>query len=138
MLEKVLETCYEMVKISKSVIINEKKIKKVSEKFKDLDFIHWIIGEKNRILNLPIDKQINFLLIFDSINYSFWGDPKWTVKLDSGENADGSFALMEKLLDYYEKSNNLDFTKVTYDEFEEILEGNVEIPLLAERYIFIN
>ena len=73
MLEKVLETCYEMVKISKSVIINEKKIKKVSEKFKDLDFIHWLIGDKNRILNLPIDKQINFLLIFDSINYFFLG-----------------------------------------------------------------
>lgn len=134
MLSKVLETCYEMVKISKSVKINEKKVKEVSKKLKGLNFIHWIIGEKNRILNLPIDKQINFLLIFDSINYSFWGDPKWTVKLDSGENADGSFALMEKLLDYYEKSNNLDFTKVTYEEFEKILEGNVEIPLLAERY----
>ena len=80
-----------------------------ANKLKNLKFEHWIVSEKNRILNLPIEKQINFLLIFDSINCSFWGEPKWTVKLDSGENADGSFALMEKLLDYYEKNDNLTF-----------------------------
>ena len=134
MLNNVLTTNYEMVRISKSVKINETKVKEVANKLKNLKFEHWIVSEKNRILNLPIENQINFLLVFDSINCSFWGNPKWTVKLDSGENADGSFALMEKLLDYYEKNDNLDFTKVTYDEFSEILEGNVEIPLLAERY----
>ena len=134
MLERVLETCYEMVDISKFVKIDEQKIKLVAEKLKDLEYSHWIIGGNSRILKLPIEKQINFLLVFDSINYSFWGDPKWTVKLDSGVNEDGSFALLEKLLDYYDKNNNLDFTKVTYDEFKEILKGNVEIPLLEERY----
>ena len=134
MLDKVLETCYETQKISKFVKINEQKIKEVAKKLKDLKYSHWIIGGNNRILKLPIEKQIDFLLVFDSINYSFWGTPKWTVKLDSGANEDGSFALMGKLLDYYEKSNNLDFTKVTYDEFKEILSGNVEIPLLEERY----
>ena len=41
---------------------------------------------------------------------------------------------MEKLFQYYEENKNLDFTKVSFEEFSKILEGNVDIPLIDERY----
>lgn len=134
MLDKVLETCRDIVKISNSVKINERKIEEVSKKISNIEFKHWIIASNNRILKLPIEKQINFLLIFDSIDCSFWGNPKWTVKLKNGKEVDGSFALMEKLLEYYEEKGSLDFTKITFEEFEKILEGTVQIPLIERRY----
>lgn len=47
---------------------------------------------------------------------------------------DGSEALLYKLLEYVRKSNNYDFSKVTFKEFSDILSGNIEIPLLEDRY----
>lgn len=134
MLRKILETCKEIEKISGYVKINEKAVQDVAKKISKLEYKHWILNSDSRLLKLSVEEQVNFLLIFDSINCSYWGEPKWTVTTKSGKKLDGSFALLEKLLDYYEETNNLDFTKVSFDEFKEILEGNVEIPLLEERY----
>lgn len=134
MLDKVLETCKRLNSSSLYVTINKEKVKEVAKKLEEFEFEHWIIKTKNRLLNYPIEDQVNFLLIFDSIDFSFWGNPKWTVKLKSGKKEDGAYALMESLLEYFEDTKNLDFTKVSFEEFKEILKGNVEIPLLEERY----
>lgn len=134
MLEKVLETCKRLSDSSLYVTINEDRIKKVAKKLEGLEFKHWIVKTNNRLLKLPIEDQVNFLLIFDSIDFSFWGNPKWTVELKSGKKEDGAYALMESLLEYFEDTKNLDFTKVSFEEFKDILKGNVEIPLLEERY----
>lgn len=134
MLDKVLETCKRLSNSSLYVTINEDRIKEVAKKLEGLEFKHWIVKTENRLLKLPIEDQVNFLLIFDSIDFSFWGNPKWTVELKSGKKEDGAYALMEALLEYFEDTKNLDFTKVSFEEFKKILKGNVEIPLLEERY----
>lgn len=134
MLEKVLETCKRLSDSSLYVTINEDRIKKVAKKLEGLEFKHWIVKTNNRLLKLPIEDQVNFLLIFDSIDFSFWGNPKWTVELKSGKKEDGAYALMESLLEYFEDTKNLDFTKVSFEDFKDILKGNIEIPLLEERY----
>ena len=41
---------------------------------------------------------------------------------------------MYALLKLKEHKGNLDFEKITFEEFSETLKGNVEIPLLEERY----
>lgn len=134
MLEKVLETCKRLSNSSLYVTINEDRIKKVAKKLEGLEFKHWIVKTNNRLLKLPIEDQVNFLLIFDSIDFSFWGNPKWTVELKNGKKEDGAYALMESLLEYFEDTKNLDFTKVSFEDFKDILKGNIEIPLLEERY----
>ena len=73
------------------------------------------------------------MLIFDSINYCFWGQPKWTIETVEGKK-DGSDALLYALLDYVKKLDKIDFTNVSFKEFSNILKGNVEIPFLRERY----
>lgn len=82
---------------------------------------------------MGIEKIVNFLLLFEAIDYSFWGSPKWSVKAQD-MLIDGSEALLYKLLEYVRKSNNYDFSKVTFKEFSDILSGNIEIPLLEDRY----
>lgn len=134
MLRKISETCREIVKISGYVHINENEVLNVAKKLKDLEYKHWLVSYKSRLLDYTVEEQVNFLLIYDSINFSYWGEPKWNVVAKDGKKYDGSFGLLEKLLDYYEDTKNLDFTKVSLEEFKKILEGNIEIPLLEERY----
>ena len=84
---------------------------------------------------MAIDKIINFLLMFDSIDYSFFGDGdiKWTIDTDGGKK-DGSDALLYALLKYVKGMDKVDFSNVSFNEFSSILKGNVDIPFLKERY----
>ena len=135
MLDKVLETCKRLNDSSLYVTINKEKVKEVAKKLEGLEFKHWIVKTKNRLLKLPIEDQVNFLLIFDSIDFSFWGNPKWTVELKSGKKEDGAYALMESMLDYFEKTNNLDFTKVSFEEFN-VFTASMHSSRLDNAYIF--
>ena len=47
---------------------------------------------------------------------------------------DGSDALLYIMINYVKTSNNVDFTKISFDEFKHLLKGNVDIPLLKKRY----
>lgn len=50
------------------------------------------------------------------------------------EKKDGSDALLYALLNYVKNLDKIDFTNVSFEEFSNILKGNVEIPFLRERY----
>lgn len=133
-LEQVLDTCSYVYENSKHVKIDINKIKELA---KDNRFnektAYWLSSNPYGILNLDVEDIINFLVILESIDCSFWGEPKWTMKTDKG-NTDGAIALMYALLRLREQKGNLNFERITFDEFSEALKGNVEIPLLEERY----
>lgn len=132
-LEQIKETCEYVHKNSKHVTINKEKIQELVET-KDLKKkSHWLSTNPFDILNLNIEEIINFLIIYDSINFSYWGTPKWTIKTEYGE-LDGSFANMYALLKIFKNKAHLNFEKITYEEFKETLKGNIEVPLLQERY----
>ena len=94
---------------------------------------NWLLYNPYNLLEFDIEKIINFLLIFESIDYSFWGNPKWEIDTDEGKK-DGSDALLYAMLTYLKDTENTDFSKLTFDEFKKLLKGNVGIPLLKERY----
>ena len=133
-LEQVLDTCSYVYENSKHVKIDINKIKELA---KDNRFnektAYWLSSNPYGILNLDVEDIINFLVILESIDCSFWGEPKWTMKTDK-VNTDGAIALMYALLRLREQKGNLNFERITFDEFSEALKGNVEIPLLEERY----
>ena len=78
---------------------------------------------------MGIEKIVNFLLIFESIGFSFWGNPKWTIDLN-GNSKDGSDALLYLMINYVKNNNSTDFSNITFYEFRNIFLGNVDIPLL--------
>lgn len=118
---------------SKYVSINYEKL---DEYIKTIDcekIKFWLSSNPYNLFNMDIEKIINFMLIFDSIDYCFWGQPKWIIETIEGKK-DGSDALLYSLLNYVKKSGKIDFTNVSFEEFSNILKGNVEIPFLRERY----
>ena len=132
-LELIKETTDYVYKNSKHVSINEEKIKELTRTHNFNIAPHWLSNNPFNILDLEIEQIVNFLIIYDSIDYSFWGNPKWTIQTNE-EKLDGAFALMYSLLKLMKEKGHLNFEKITIEEFKEALKGNVEIPLLEQRY----
>lgn len=136
MLETIINSCYKVTNKAKHITINYNNIEKFVNKIENIELKHWLSTSPFGLLEMPIETIINFLLIYESINFSFWGTPKWTITTDEGE-LDGSIALLYALLKYIQKNNTTDFSGISKEEFREILKGNIEIPLLNERYNII-
>lgn len=97
---------------------------------------HWLSSSPFGLLDLSDETIINFLLIYESINFSFWGEPKWTIDTNIGK-LDGSIALLYVLLQYVKESKSTDFSSMSKKEFLKILKGNIKIPLFEERFKII-
>ncbi len=136
MLDKIIKSCKYVANNSKSVKINETNLDKFIGKIKKIETEHWLAFSPYNLLDLPTETIINFLLVYEAIDFSFWGNPKWTIDTDNGKE-DGSIALLYAILKYVKERNTTDFSNITKDEFREILKGNVEIPLFEERYHII-
>ena len=136
MLDKIIKSCKYVANNSKSVKIDETNLDKFIVKIKKVETEHWLAFSPYNLLDLPTETIINFLLVYEAIDFSFWGNPKWTIDTDNGKE-DGSIALLYAILKYVKERNTTDFSNITKDEFREILKGNVEIPLFEERYHII-
>ena len=136
MLDKIIKSCKYVVNNSKAVKINETNLDKFIEKIKKVETEHWLVFSPYNLLDLPIETIINFLIVYEAIDFSFWGNPKWTINTENGKE-DGSIALLYAILKYVKERNTTDFSNITREEFKEILKGNVEIPLFEERYNII-
>ena len=136
MLDKIIKSCKYVANNSKSVKINETNLDKFIEKIKKVETEHWLVFSPYNLLDLPTETIINFLLVYEAIDFSFWGNPKWTINTVNGKE-DGSIALLYAILKYVKERNTTDFSNITREEFKEILKGNIEIPLFEERYNII-
>ena len=136
MLENIIKSSKYVAENSSFVVVNEMNIDKFVTSIKDVSLKHWLSGSPYNILDLSTEQIVNFLLIYTSIDFSFWGEPKWTIDTGDGRE-DGAFALLYALLKYVKVNNTTDFSKVSKEQFAEILEGNIEIPLFEERYNII-
>lgn len=132
MLDKIIESSKYIVKNSNHVKINYKKLDEFIKEIDVSNFKCWLLYNPNNILDLDTTVIVNLLLKFESIDYSFWGNLKWTIETENGQK-DGSDALMYVMIKYA-KENGTDFSKLSLDDFKRMLKGNVEIPLIEERY----
>lgn len=133
MLDKIKSTCHYVVDNSKYVKINYSKLDKFISDIKYGNLKNWLLFNPYNLLELDIETIINFLLIFESIDYSFWGQPKWEINTEEGIK-DGSDALLYAMIKYVKETKSTDFSNLTLNEFKELLKGNIDIPLLEERY----
>ena len=133
MLENIIISCNYVSKNSKHVTIDEEKLNLFVENIKDIKMNHWLSSSPFGLLDLAVETIINFLLIYESINFSFWGEPKWTIDTNIGK-LDGSIALLYVLLQYVKESKSTDFSSMSKKEFLKILKGNIKIPLFEERF----
>ncbi len=89
------------------------------------------------IYDMSTKDIVNFLLIYDAIDFSFWGNPKWTINVN-GKNLDGGIALLHCIFNLFKDRNSEDvyqkLENISLEDFGNLLKGNVDIPLLKERY----
>ncbi len=133
MLDKIKYTCQYVIDNSEFVKINYNELDKFIKKIDCNNLKNWLTYNPYNLLELDIETIVNFLLIFESIDYSFWGQPKWKVETNEGIK-DGSDALLYVMLKYVKETKNTDFSNMSLDRFKELLKGNIDIPLLEERY----
>ena len=136
MLDKIVSTTQYVANNSINVKINEEKINEFVKSIKEIKLSHWLSYSPYNLLDLPIEMIINLLLVYESIDFSFCGNPKWTIDTNNGKE-DGGIALLYAIFKYVKDKNTTDFSNITKDEFSNILKGNVEIPLFEERFNII-
>ena len=133
MLENIKSSCKYVSNNAKHVNINYNVLEEFVTKINCDDLKHWLSSNPYNLLELGIERIVNLLLIYESIDYSFWGNPKWTIETDEGLK-DGADTLLFVMIKYVREHNNTDFSKLTLEEFSNLLKGNVEISLIEERY----
>ena len=75
MLENIIESCKYVSKNSIHVSINKEKLNQFIEKIENIEMEHWLSSSPFGLLELPVETIINFLLVYESIDFSFWGNP---------------------------------------------------------------
>lgn len=132
MLNNIITSCEYVSSNSKHVSINLEKLNILIENINDIKMKNWLSSSPFGLLDLPVETIINFLLIYEAIDFSFWGKPKWSIDTEYG-NLDGSIALLYAMLKYVKENKTTDFSTIEMDEFESILGGDIQIPLFDER-----
>lgn len=127
-----LNTSYKYVcDNSKSVKINYIKIDDMIDQIRNSKLDYWLDSNPYGLMDMDVESIINFICIHHAIgDYCFWGEPKWEIQTNLGK-MDGSYAIMYLTLNRFKENNNFE---MSFDEFKELLKGNVDIPLLEDRY----
>ena len=127
-----LSTSYKYVcENSKYVKINYEKVDEMIKKIEESKISYWLDSNPFNILDMDLESIINFLFVYHAIgDYCLWGNSKWEIATPLGK-LDGTYAIIYLIINRIkeQKSFNLSF-----EEFKKFLEGNVEIPLLENRY----
>ncbi len=83
------------------------------------------------------ERTVTYLFLLDALNFSFWGEPKWTVK-HVHRDLDGYWALAAALKHATERDAAIldaqHLATITPQELARVLQGTVEIPLFIERW----
>lgn len=136
-MSKVLETTKYAFEKSKYVKINRDKIAELAQSFHHGNIPHWLSGSPLNFSHLSDEEKLNFLLVFNSTSFCYWGDPKWTIEY-RGEKYDGSWGMVAAILRAMDSGKPILDAKyranINRQEYQEILAGNVEIPLFEERW----
>lgn len=135
MLDSILDSCKYVSENSKYVKINYDNVDLLLDELKSFENKHYLSSNPFGLLELPKEDLVNFLLLYGSIDFCFWGEPKWSVKYNDKE-IDGAFALLYKMLEFYKSIDNNIFdeiNKMSSNELSNIFNGSIEIPLLKER-----
>lgn len=133
MFDKIRNSCLFVMENNPYVMIDYEKCDEFIKNIECSNLKNWLLYNPYGLLDLDVETIINFLLVFEAIDYSFWGEPKWCIETIEGIK-DGSDALLYAMLKYVKETGRVDFSLVSFYEFKNILKGNVSIPLLEERY----
>lgn len=132
----VLSSIRPVIDNSKYVRINEQAVSYFARSLGKEDFIKLEITEKTVLGNNSEEEEIGYKILINALNFCYWGEPKWAIKID-GREYDGARGLALALKKAIEDGNYLldaDYLcSLPASDWSEIVSGNVKIPLFWER-----
>lgn len=135
-MNQVLLTTRYVIENSKHVKIDQGKIEEFCNSYKGLTMEHWLKDAPFDLSKLENEERLTYLLVFNSVNFSYWGDPKWTV-LYRGAEYDGAWGMIVTLGRAIENGipilDPAYLANMSQGNFREIFRGNVDIPLADTR-----
>ena len=125
-----------VVENAQDVSINFDAVKKLASEFSSNEKVNWTSILPFSPQKLSVQEKISFNVLFNAINFSYWGSPKWTIKYQNKE-LDGSWAMIGTIHRAIEEGYTLLDTSyqknISQKDFDHIFRGNVPVPLAKER-----
>ncbi len=136
-MDSVLNSIKPVIESSRSVRINKQAIWDFSQDVTSEEFDDSEFGPETMLPTTATEEeQIALAFVYNTINFCYWGEPKWTVTIE-GDLYDGSSGMLRAVRKAVENGFNLLDPEYLIDLSEQdlarILEGNTEIPLFEER-----
>lgn len=135
-MKEILDSIQPVIEQSQFVSIDENAIEALVDSLKEKEFHQQEFDPRDGLDVSSEEELVGFTLIYNAINFCYWGDPKWTISV-SGKSYDGAQAMTTALLkavrDGYSLLDPNYLAELPKKDLESILEGNVEIPLFQER-----
>jgi hypothetical protein len=140
-MQPILRPIEQVVDLLENVVINEAAIQTFADNI-DLSALQGSEFNVDTLLkNAPPEDYMALAFIYDAINFSYWGNPKWTTQVN-GTNYDGSAAMLralrEGVSDGLALLNPHYLATLNHETFTMLLKGNIQIPLFEDRLKFLN
>ena len=133
-MNRISESVKYVVNHSEHVTINQYALEAFADNISHDELQIPKLFEKNDALSL--EQSIAFGFVYNAVNFSYWGEPKWTITIGV-ESYDGGLGMLQALQRGVESGYDLlsaEYLRtIPKLDLEKILEGNIEIPLFAER-----
>lgn len=137
-MNKILTNTRFVIEQSAFVKINTSAIDQLVEQFEIKDVKHWL---NDLPFQLSAEDMLTFLFLNIGINFSFWGNPLWTIHYQEKEYS-RTFGLLfafKRALEEGIPIFDWNFLRdISLKEFAFMLRGNTDIPLLQERFNIVH
>ncbi len=139
--DQILDSIKYVIQKADYIKINYDKLSKFVKNFKSVNKFSWVFETPFKIHNLSDNEKLMLMVIFNSISFSYWGDPYWNVNY-KGNHTRGSWSLIASIFRAIDEGKDIlnpsFLLELSKDELAQILRGNTEIPLLEERQRILN
>ena len=136
-MKQVLETTREVADHSEQVRIIRDRARSFSEGLNGQAMEHWLKASPFNFNDLNDEEKLAFLFTFNSTSFSYWGNPKWSIKYKEKTFDRGTWSMIASLKRAIDQGKHiLDpnyLANLDREQLAEILRGNTEIPLLDQR-----
>ncbi len=139
-MQEILESIKPAINSSKLIKINSRAIDDFVNSLKDSDFEQSEFNSDTVISSNKQEDHIGYMIVYNTINFCYWGEPKWTIKYKN-EYYDGcaglTRALVSAINDSYPLLDPNYLADLPEKDLANILKGNIEIPLFQERLLLL-
>lgn len=134
-MNRVLKTVEKVAGSSKHVSIDHDNLNTFADSIttRELEGIQPLFEKDS---GLSLEQSIAFGFVYNAINFSYWGEPKWAFTVN-GEDKGGGIGMLHALKQGVSNGYNLlsaeYLSSMSLEDITNILQANIEIPLLKER-----